>query len=107
MLHIAASLDNDNADPNNLMHLLSDFSLTSLNDFLLNTDDVKASVENILFRWAGVDGLDPSSRGVSVDARKVEFLESFSGDSYVQFGSNPNSGNWAGQGSLCVRVVVT
>ncbi len=97
-LHISASLDNDSNDPNNLLHLLAEFSLTAMEDLFVDALVVKSDVENILFRWAGVDDLDPASRGPSVDARKLEFLEKFSGDDYLQFSSNSNPGNWAGQG---------
>jgi RHS repeat-associated protein len=42
-----------------------------------NLDQVYGKVEQILFRWAGVDGIDPTSRGQFFDARKLKFLETF------------------------------
>lgn len=44
----------------------------------LNTD-----ITNILYKWAGVDGVDPTSRGGSVDAQHLEFLEEFFGEEFV------------------------
>jgi Ca2+-binding RTX toxin-like protein len=51
---------------------------------------------NILYQWAGVEGVDPASRGGAMDARQLEFLEHLFGVNYVQnseVGSaNPNDG---------------
>ncbi|MEL7405639.1 MAG: RHS repeat-associated core domain-containing protein [Cyanobacteria bacterium J06558_2] len=57
----------------------------------------KELVESILYRWAGVDEIDPASRGIYVDARKLEFLEKFVDQDWynVLFNSdiaNPNGG---------------
>jgi RHS repeat-associated protein len=38
-------------------------------------DQAPANIEAILFRWAGVDGIDPNSRSAFFDARKQAFLE--------------------------------
>ena len=38
-------------------------------------DQINAKIEAILFRWAGVDGIDPASRSAFFDARKHAFLE--------------------------------
>ena len=40
-------------------------------------DQINAKIEAILFRWAGVDGIDPASRSAFFDARKHAFLEKF------------------------------
>jgi RHS repeat-associated protein len=40
-------------------------------------DQINAKIEAILFRWAGVDGIDPTSRSTFFDARKHAFLETF------------------------------
>jgi Ca2+-binding RTX toxin-like protein len=42
-----------------------------------NLGQIDAKVEQILFRWAKVDGIDPTSRGAFFDARKLAFLETF------------------------------
>ncbi|WP_407155060.1 calcium-binding protein [Bradyrhizobium sp. STM 3557] len=63
---------------------------------------LREAFEAMLFRWAGVDGVDPGSRGAYVDARHLAFVEKFFGDTYreVQFGqeirtfpSNQDFGN--------------
>ena len=38
-------------------------------------DQAPEKIEEILFRWAGVDGIDPNSRSAFFDARKQAFLE--------------------------------
>lgn len=42
-----------------------------------NLDQVHGKVEQILYRWAGADNIDPISRGPYFDARKLKFLETF------------------------------
>jgi trimeric autotransporter adhesin len=51
-----------------------------------------AMLNPIIFKWAGVDGLSPSSRGAYVsDARTLYAIEAFSGRQFVQ-GSGVNAG---------------
>ena len=46
----------------------------------------------ILYKWTGVDGLDPASRGGLIDARQLGVLEKFMGTDFVgNNGANPNS----------------
>ena len=40
--------------------------------------------EDFVLAWAGVDGVDPTSRGAFIDARHLEFLERAYGSSYDQ-----------------------
>ena len=90
-LHIAASADNDETDPDSLMAKLIDLSdgLT-FEDALSNWDGVKAHVEQILFRWAGIEDIDPASRGEFVDAQHMAFYEAFRGFDFSQYGQeNP------------------
>lgn len=47
-------------------------------------------VEQILFRWAGSDTMDPAGRGPWMDARQMAVLEAFMGRSYVGFGGEPD-----------------
>ncbi len=49
-----------------------------------NLDQVDAKVEQIMFRWAKVDGISPTSRGQYVDARKAHFLETFFQQTFLQ-----------------------
>lgn len=83
-LHIAMSLDNSGSG--NLLELVQDFSELDLDDIF--TDDSAAidDVRGILFRWAGVDGVSPTSRGPNIDARELGFLEKMMGQEYRQHG---------------------
>lgn len=40
------------------------------------------TIDSILYRWAGVDGVDPGSRGNAFDAQKLEFMEHLFGNDY-------------------------
>jgi Ca2+-binding RTX toxin-like protein len=83
-LHIAMPLDNEGTG--NLLGLVSDLGALELDDIF--TDDSAAidDVRDILFRWAGVDGVSPTSRGPNIDARELEFLEKMMGQPYRQHG---------------------
>jgi len=84
--YIAASLDNDLNDPDSLLSLLTAFAGRTLDQLLVDDGAVAAEVEAILLRWAGVEGVDPASRGPFVDARKLEFLEELFGREFLQNG---------------------
>ena len=43
-----------------------------------------ASVKNLLFHWAGVQNVDPNSRGANINAKELMFLEKFLGQKFVQ-----------------------
>src|SRR6266568_801859 len=55
--------------------------------FATSTDPVQRGVlvEQILFRWTGSDGINPTSRGALMDARQVAVLEAFMGQGYVGY----------------------
>lgn len=99
-LHISASIDNDTTDSNSLLSLLQNFSAMDLDDIFVNTESVMGSVRDIMFRWAGVDGVDPdsrNSRGGDMDARELEFLEAITGEPYLQQGFHSDPGSLAGE----------
>ena len=89
-LHVAVSIDNDEQDPASLMSLMMD--LTSLPiASMLSGNTMTESIQNILFRWAGVDDVDPTSRGINIDARIIGFIEKYTGQAYIgETGPNPN-----------------
>ena len=69
-LYIAMSLDET------LLDMVQEVAVADKETLLNTTFDLQGNIENILFRWAGVDGIAPNSRGNSIsDARKLEFLE--------------------------------
>ncbi len=86
-LHIAMSMDET------LLEMVEDFTLLEPDELvadLLNAED--GALVDILYRWAGVDSVNPTSRGAHIDARVLEFLETFMGREYLQFGTNPDPG---------------
>ena len=97
-LHVAASIDNDTANPDSLMSLLQDFNTTDFSQAFADDRSVMDTVRDIMFRWAGVDDLDPTSRGQWVDARELEFLEALTGEGFIQsYGNTPNPGSLSAQ----------
>jgi Ca2+-binding RTX toxin-like protein len=50
-------------------------------------------LEQMLYAWTGSTNIDPTSRGSTVDARKLAVLEAFAGRAFVgaDGGSNPNT----------------
>ncbi len=59
------------------------FSLASFAD----PSAIDSDVTNILYQWAGVEGVDPESRG-TVNAQGLEFLEHLFGEAFSQGGNN-------------------
>lgn len=56
-----------------------------------STSERNATVDEILFKWTGSDAIDPTSRGLNIDARKLAVLEKFLGQSFAgTTGANPN-----------------
>jgi Ca2+-binding RTX toxin-like protein len=74
-----------------LLALVQDFVATPI------TAITDAQIRDIMYRWAGVDGVHPTSRHrdslVTVDSRKIAFLERFLDDPYTQgvYGSYASS----------------
>jgi Ca2+-binding RTX toxin-like protein len=59
---------------------------------LSDLDSAKAFAEQIIYRWAGVEGVSPTSRGTLFDGRKLAALEAFLGtEFFVQGSGNPNA----------------
>ena len=48
----------------------------------MEAGQLRSAVEGLLLKWAGVDAVDPHSRGDYVDARHLAFVEAFFGDGY-------------------------
>ena len=78
-LHIAMAKDN----------VLLDLVNTFVTTFAQSPEAILAQLDAILFRWAGVDNINPSSRGQYIDARRLEFLEEFVGREYRNGVSSP------------------
>lgn len=88
-LRLAMSLDHTGTG--NLLDLVSTLAAKDFAVLFDSTSSITTDVKNILFRWAGVDGVAANSRGGLVDARELGFLEALSGTQFLQRGiySNP------------------
>ncbi|WP_300016402.1 hypothetical protein [uncultured Roseobacter sp.] len=82
-LSIAISLDNDETDPDSLISIVTDIASYSLSEVFENWDTVKGKINDLLFRWADVDAVSPTSRGDFADGQKVAFLETYLGEGFV------------------------
>jgi Ca2+-binding RTX toxin-like protein len=74
--------------------LLNSVKSIVLNSATMNATDFDQAFENILFRWAGVDDIDPASRGPYIDARHLEFVLAFYGVDQTlnpEYAINPQS----------------
>jgi Ca2+-binding RTX toxin-like protein len=83
-LHIAMSMDNGAGGLLEMVqNLATGFTFASFD----SANGLDATVTDILYKWAGVEGVDPTSRGPHIDARKLEFLEKFFGSEFLQNGT--------------------
>jgi hypothetical protein len=67
--------------------MTQDPQLLAMVQNLLTTDPTDTAAfdsafEQVMFRWAGIDGVDPTSRGPDIDAQKLGFLEDFLGTTW-------------------------
>ena len=62
-----------------------------IKDYIGLTPEEKVKqLDNVLFKWAGVEGVDKDSRGQFIDARMLGAYEKISGKLFLQWGNNPN-----------------
>jgi Ca2+-binding RTX toxin-like protein len=92
-LHIAMT---DNKDLRTMMRELVNLDASDIGQ-------VSAKMQAFLYEWAGVTDNDPNSRqeanGSNIDARKVDFLEKFTGVTWAQMGVTDIVGNKASLGA--------
>jgi Ca2+-binding RTX toxin-like protein len=85
-LHIAMSQDET------LLGMVQEIASTDSATLFSAAFDFQAKIEAILYRWAGVDDVSPTSRGSYIDARQLEFLEELSGKEWTGNGTGSNPG---------------
>ena len=73
-----------------LLDMVQAFSEVDVQTLLSDEYDFVSKMEDIMYRWAKVDDVAIDSRGGSIDARKLEFLEEFVGEKWRE--NNPNPG---------------
>jgi hypothetical protein len=100
-LYIAASIDNGATAETTMEQLIALNSSTTFSGAFADWSVFESSVSDLMLRWAGVDGIDPASRGSFVDARHLAFNEAFRGESFEQYGQ-PNPLREAGEYSEAV-----
>ncbi|MBF0433889.1 MAG: LysM peptidoglycan-binding domain-containing protein, partial [Magnetococcales bacterium] len=61
-----------------LLHLVQQLCSTGL----MTVATLREKTKDILYQWAGVAGVDPTSRGGLIDARKLAFIEKFQGATF-------------------------
>ena len=66
-----------------LLTMMEDFVALDLGEALTARD----SIADIMYEWAGVDNIDPASRGWHIDGRKIHFLEELTGGVLNSLGS--------------------
>ncbi len=79
----------------NLRDLVGDLFTTSLENLFTDDSTIMDDVRDIMYRWAEVDDVDPSTRGAYVDAQELAFLEAYVGEDFLQRGIHTNPGPWA------------
>jgi Ca2+-binding RTX toxin-like protein len=85
-LHIAMSLDET------LLEMVAEIATEDVTTLFSSAFDIRGKMEAILYRWADVDSVSPTSRGSYIDARKLEFLEELMGEEWSGLvGPDPNS----------------
>ena len=83
-LHFAMS--SDNSGTGNLFGLVEDVFELQTSSLFTDDSSVMDAVEDIMYRWAGVDGVAVDSRGENIDARQLEFIEEYLGEEFLQRG---------------------
>jgi Ca2+-binding RTX toxin-like protein len=74
-LTIAMSQDSD------LKDMVAEFASTFT---IADIADTKFVITDILYKWAGVEGINPNTRGPNIDAQHLEFVERLVGTEFVQ-----------------------
>lgn len=81
-LHV--SISQDYSGTGNLLDLVSDLNDLSFSSIFDESTNLADDIANLMYRWAGVDDVSADSRGPNIDARKLEFLEAFTGQEFFQ-----------------------
>ncbi|MGH1377430.1 MAG: calcium-binding protein, partial [Alphaproteobacteria bacterium] len=86
-LHISMSMDET------LLLMVQEMAIADVATLFDPVFDLSSKFEDILFRWAGVEDVDPDSRGIYVDGQELAFLEKFFGETYLQQSTFENPGH--------------
>ncbi len=91
------AMSRDNRGDGNLLQQVRDLSALPLQALIETPEDYAARVDNILYRWAGVQDIRPDARGPNIDARKLQALEKLTASKWRQTGAGnrPDPLFWA------------
>ncbi|MCB1783391.1 MAG: type I secretion C-terminal target domain-containing protein [Alphaproteobacteria bacterium] len=96
-LSIAASIDNS-SDPSSLIEKLTALSSNiTLSDVFSDWGTLESDTQDLLYRWAGIENVDPNGRGPYVDGQHLAFYEAFRGADFNQYGHSdplPQAGSF-------------
>jgi Ca2+-binding RTX toxin-like protein len=82
-----ADLDVAMSQDSTLKTDVSDFASGFSLDSLADPSTLTSDITTILYQWAGVESVDPTSRGPNVDAQDLESLEHLFGFNFIQASS--------------------
>ncbi|GJL49764.1 MAG: hypothetical protein NPIRA01_09910 [Nitrospirales bacterium] len=84
------AMSQDNTGTGNLLDLVDTLNDKTFTELFADDANPLAEITEILYRWAGVDGLTGDERGANIDARNLGFLEGLMGQDFLQRGWNPD-----------------
>ena len=90
-LHIAMSQDET------LLIMVQELATANTETILSADFDLQSKIEEIMFRWAGVDEVDPASRGIVIDGQHMGFLEVLADEEWQQVNATANPGPTPGK----------
>lgn len=82
----------DNHENNNLFDQVKSFSSLTLENLITSPQEYEDRVNNIIYRWSGVDKQGVGIYGANIDARQMAIVEKFQGETLVHLvtgGYNP------------------
>lgn len=94
-LSVAASINNTGTS--NLLSQLTAVSGKTFAQIFDGTTSYVDTVRTLMFKWAGVDAVVSTSRGLYIDARELAFIEKLTGQPFLQRGLYSNPGVWAAE----------
>ncbi|MCB1782769.1 MAG: hypothetical protein KDI13_02125 [Alphaproteobacteria bacterium] len=73
-----------------LLEMIKEIDKADLKTLIDPDFDLENRIEKMTYRWALVENIEPSSRGENIDARKLAFLEKYTGHKFLQRNKWPN-----------------
>lgn len=74
----------------NLIDMMTQIVISDASVLFSSKFNIKEKMTALLYEWARVLDINPQERGPNIDARKLSFVEAFSGKSFLQLGRYPD-----------------